>query len=113
MNRNLAGVFSRLREFLGRTRRTRDEYEFQPGYLEIVERPPAPWARGTAWLLIGTVVIALVWAILGFLDIHASSTGRLIVSSYTKVVQAHQAGRSARSSFVKASGCARERHWWP
>ncbi len=23
-------------------KRSRDEYEFQPGYLEIVERPPAP-----------------------------------------------------------------------
>lgn len=92
MSRYLTGLSGRLRNALTSARRTRDEYEFQPGYLEIVERPPAPWARGTAWLLIGTVVIAVVWAVLGFLDIHASSTGRLIVSSYTKVVQAHQAG---------------------
>lgn len=92
MSRYLTDLPSRLRNVLKVARRTRDEYEFQPGYLEIVERPPAPWARGTTWLLILTVVIALAWAVLGFLDIHASSTGRLIVSSYTKVVQAHQAG---------------------
>ncbi|MFJ2478846.1 HlyD family type I secretion periplasmic adaptor subunit [Pseudomonas sp. NPDC087598] len=73
-------------------KRSRDEYEFQPGYLEIVERPPAPWARATALLLIASVLLALGWAILGFLDIHASSTGRLMVSSYTKVIQAHEAG---------------------
>ncbi|MFK3641183.1 biotin/lipoyl-binding protein [Pseudomonas protegens] len=73
-------------------KRSRDEYEFQPGYLEIVERPPAPWARGTALLLILAILLALGWAILGFLDIHASAAGRLMVSSYTKVIQAHEAG---------------------
>ncbi|WMI97575.1 HlyD family type I secretion periplasmic adaptor subunit [Pseudomonas chlororaphis subsp. aurantiaca] len=73
-------------------KRNRDEYEFQPGYLEIVERPPAPWARGTAMLLILTIVLALAWAIFGFLDIHASASGRLMVSSYTKIIQAHEAG---------------------
>ncbi|MNJ17583.1 Hemolysin secretion protein D, chromosomal [compost metagenome] len=73
-------------------KRSRDEYEFQPGYLEIIERPPAPWARGTALLLILSVTLALLWATCGFLDIHASASGRLMVSSHTKVIQAHEAG---------------------
>lgn len=72
--------------------RSRDEYEFQPGHLEIAERPPSPWGRSTALILMLSVALALAWATLGFLDIHASATGRLIVSSHTKVIQAHEAG---------------------
>ncbi|MDP4571906.1 HlyD family type I secretion periplasmic adaptor subunit [Pseudomonas sp. BNK-6] len=85
-------AWQRLGQARTRLKRSRDEYEFQPGYLEIVERPPAPWARCTALLLILAILLALGWAIFGFLDIHASAAGRLMVSSYTKVIQAHEAG---------------------
>ena len=88
----LRRAWQRLGDARTLLKRSRDEYEFQPGYLEIVERPPAPWARGTALLLILAILLALGWAILGFLDIHASAAGRLMVSSYTKVIQAHEAG---------------------
>nr|WP_315493048.1 HlyD family type I secretion periplasmic adaptor subunit [uncultured Pseudomonas sp.] len=88
----LGQAWCALRQAPAALNRNRDEYEFQPGYLEIVERPPAPWARATALLLILSIVLALAWAILGFLDIHASSNGRLMVSSYTKTIQAHEAG---------------------
>ncbi|OMH38899.1 HlyD family type I secretion periplasmic adaptor subunit [Motiliproteus sp. MSK22-1] len=76
-------------------KRSRDEYEFQPGRLEIVERPPAPWARRTAMLLTLLLVIALIWSIIGRLDIHSRSSGRLIVSSYSKVIQSLEAGEIA------------------
>lgn len=73
-------------------KRSRDEFEFQPGYLEIIERPPAPWARRTALALISLLVIALIWSVVGRLDIHAVSTGRLIVSSHSKVIQSLEPG---------------------
>ena len=92
MMQGLLTAWQLLRAAPALVQRSRDEYEFQPGYLEIVERPPAPWARGTALLLILGIALALGWAILGFLDIHASAAGRLMVSSYTKVIQAHEAG---------------------
>lgn len=76
----------------GDPKRSRDEFEFQPGYLEIIERPPAPWARRTALALTSLLVIALIWSILGQLDIHAVSTGRLIVSSHSKVIQSLEPG---------------------
>lgn len=41
----LRRAWQQLREAPALLKRSRDEYEFQPGYLEIVERPPAPWAR--------------------------------------------------------------------
>lgn len=79
----------------GALKRSLDEFEFQPGYLEIIERPPAPWARRTALALTSLLVIALIWSILGRLDIHAVSTGRLIVSSHSKVIQSLEPGEVA------------------
>ncbi len=73
-------------------KRTRDEYEFQPGYLEIVERPPAPWARRTAIALTLFLLVVLLWSIVGRLDIHANATGRLLVSSHSKVIQSLEPG---------------------
>ncbi|WP_200875782.1 HlyD family type I secretion periplasmic adaptor subunit [Lysobacter antibioticus] len=73
-------------------KRSRDEYEFQPGFLEIVERPPVPWSRRTAAALIFVFLAALLWAILGHLDIQADAVGRLLVPSNSKVVQAIEAG---------------------
>ncbi|WP_020407854.1 HlyD family type I secretion periplasmic adaptor subunit [Hahella ganghwensis] len=68
------------------------EYEFQPGYLEIAHRPPAPWARRIAALLTLTLLIALAWSVFGRLDINAGATGRLIVSSHSKEIQSIEAG---------------------
>lgn len=76
-------------------KRSRDEYEFQPGYLEIVERPPAPWARRTAIALTLLLLGALVWSVIGRLDIHAGAAGRLIVSSHSKVIQSLEPGEIA------------------
>lgn len=76
-------------------KRSSDEYEFQPGYLEIVERPPAPWARRTAMALTLLLLGALIWSIIGRLDIHAVATGRLIVSSHSKVIQSLEPGEVA------------------
>ncbi|WP_017223226.1 HlyD family type I secretion periplasmic adaptor subunit [Moritella dasanensis] len=73
-------------------KRSRDEYEFQPGYLEIVERPPAPWTRRTALLLTLLLLLTLFWSVIGRLDIHASAAGRLLVSSHSKVIQSIEPG---------------------
>jgi RTX toxin transport system membrane fusion protein len=73
-------------------KRSRDEYEFQPGYLEIVERPPAPWTRRTALALTLLLLLTLIWSVIGRLDIHASAAGRLLVSSHSKVIQSIEPG---------------------
>ncbi len=76
-------------------KRSRDEYEFQPGYLEIVERPPAPWTRRTALALTLLLLLTLIWSVIGRLDIHASAAGRLLVSSNSKVIQSIESGEVA------------------
>lgn len=73
-------------------RPTVDEYEFQPGHLEIMERPPSPWARGIALGLTATLLLTLVWAIVGHLDIQANATGQLLVSSHSKIIQPLESG---------------------
>lgn len=73
----------------------RDGYEFMPAHLEILQRPPAPLARVTAFMIAALVVIAVVWSILGHLDIHANATGKIIVSSRSKIVQSLESGEIA------------------
>ncbi|WDE02307.1 HlyD family type I secretion periplasmic adaptor subunit [Thalassomonas actiniarum] len=68
------------------------EYEFQPGYLEIVERPPAPWTKRLAIGITCLLLAILTWSVIGRLDIHAQASGKLIVSSNSKVVQAAEPG---------------------
>ncbi|KZN43254.1 hypothetical protein N474_22810 [Pseudoalteromonas luteoviolacea CPMOR-2] len=74
------------------TKRNKNEYEFLPAYLEIIEKPASPWARRIAYLLTGFVVIALVWSIVGKLDIHANALGKVMVSSHSKVIQPLEQG---------------------
>ncbi|CFQ27408.1 HlyD family type I secretion periplasmic adaptor subunit [Yersinia bercovieri] len=72
--------------------RPRDEYDFLPAYLDIVERPVAPLARRTAWFLVLTLLLVLLWSIVGKLDIHASANGKVIVSEHSKVIQPLEPG---------------------
>lgn len=77
----------KCRAHLSGYKHTRDEYEFQPGHLEILERPPAPWARATALGLTATLLLVLAWAIVGHLDIQANATGQVLILSHSKVIQ--------------------------
>lgn len=78
--------------YLSGFKHTTDEYEFQPGHLEILERPPAPWARATALGLTATLLIVLVWAVVGHLDIQANATGQLLIQNHSKIIQPMEAG---------------------
>ncbi|CNH10250.1 HlyD family type I secretion periplasmic adaptor subunit [Yersinia pekkanenii] len=75
-----------------RAGRSRDEYDFLPAYLDIVERPVAPLARRTAWFLALTLLLVLIWSVVGRLDIHASANGKVIVSEHSKVIQPLEPG---------------------
>ncbi|WP_372880611.1 HlyD family type I secretion periplasmic adaptor subunit [Psychromonas sp.] len=76
-------------------KRQRDEYEFLPAHLDVIEKPPAPKARVTALILTVFLIVVLIWSILGRLDIHASAQGRLMVSSHSKIIQPLEQGEVA------------------
>ncbi|SMC46491.1 HlyD family type I secretion periplasmic adaptor subunit [Sporomusa malonica] len=70
----------------------KSELEFLPAALEIVETPPSPVGRATAWVLITLFVLALTWACIGQVDEVAVAPGKVIPSGYTKTIQAEDKG---------------------
>ena len=67
--------------------RVADERAFLPAVLELQESPPHPAARATLWLIISLLLITLLWAVLGEIDIVAVARGKLVVSARSKVIQ--------------------------
>jgi hemolysin D len=70
-----------------RERRHRDELEFLPAALEIVETPPSPLGRATALIIAVVFGAAVAWACLGQVDIIASAHGKIVPSGRTKLIQ--------------------------
>ncbi len=63
------------------------EHEFLPATLEIQDTPPSPLGRLITWLIILFFVMALIWALIGKVDIVVSAPGKLITRGHTKVIQ--------------------------
>jgi hemolysin D len=71
---------------------TKEELQFLPAALEIVETPPSPVGRALSWLLILLFITALAWSLLGMIDEVAVASGKVVPSGYTKIVQAEDKG---------------------
>jgi hemolysin D len=72
--------------------RSRDELEFLPAALEIVETPPSPLGRAVVYTIIAVFVAALAWASIGTVDIVAVAAGKIIPSGHTKTIQPFETG---------------------
>lgn len=75
------------RHELAGPRRMADEVAFLPAALSLQETPVHPAPRRLAWGLMALFVMALLWSIVGKVDIVAVAPGRIIVSDRTKVIQ--------------------------
>lgn len=73
-------------------RARRDELEFLPAALEIIETPASPVGRGIAATIIAFLVFALAWATIGHVDIIATAPGRIIPTGRTKLIQPFETG---------------------
>ncbi|HUW25985.1 MAG TPA: HlyD family efflux transporter periplasmic adaptor subunit [Gallionella sp.] len=69
-----------------------DPLDFSPGLLRIQAQPPTPFARTLLYILLTLLVLLLLWAACGKLDIIASAEGKLIPQSYLKIVQPSEQG---------------------
>jgi len=69
-----------------------DPADFAPPLLRVQEKPPAPLAGWMLRLLVALVVGVLAWAVFGQLDIVAVADGKLVPSSYLKIVQPAEQG---------------------
>lgn len=98
MSASFRRQFEVLRESLkldrqqARDRIARDHPAFLPAALEITETPPNPAGRLLLWLIIGFVLIAILWACLGQVDVVATAQGKLAPRGRVKIVQAADLG---------------------
>ncbi len=69
-----------------------DPIDFSPALLRIQDKPPAPLAGWMLRLLIGLLAGIAIWAVFGQLDIVAVADGKLVPSSYLKIVQPAEQG---------------------
>jgi type I secretion membrane fusion protein, HlyD family len=70
----------------------REELEFLPAALEIIETPPSPIGRTIVWIIVSFFMVALAWSIFGRVDEVAVAPGKVIPSGHTKVIQAEDKG---------------------
>ena len=69
-----------------------DPTDFAPPLLRIQEKPPAPLAGWMLRVLIALLAGVLLWTVFGRLDIVAVADGKLVPSSYLKIVQPAEQG---------------------
>ena len=84
-----------------------DPADFAPPLLRIQEKPPAPLAGWMLRLLIALVAGVILWATFGQLDIVAVADGKLVPSSYLKIVQPAEQG-IVKEILVKEGEAVRE-----
>lgn len=74
------------------TPRSKDEREFLPAALEILESPASPAARAVALTLTAFFTIALIWSIVGHVDVVAVAQGRIIPTGGVQTIQSLEIG---------------------
>ena len=72
--------------------RSREELDFLPAALEIVETPPPPLPRVAMLSLVALLLSTLGWACLSKVDVVSTASGRIIPSGGGKVIQPLETG---------------------
>lgn len=63
------------------------EAQFLPAALSLQETPVSPAPRVAMWLLLSFAVLALLWAVLGHIDVVATAQGKVVPNDRTKTIQ--------------------------
>ncbi|MRI34749.1 hypothetical protein EOPP23_17340 [Endozoicomonas sp. OPT23] len=74
-------------------KRRKNELEFLPASIEIMESPPSPVARTMALILVAIVPIVLLWAWLSLVETEAIAEGVVIPEGKVKTIQALEIGK--------------------
>ncbi|ECG5644607.1 HlyD family type I secretion periplasmic adaptor subunit [Salmonella enterica subsp. enterica serovar Poona] len=64
-----------------------EEADFLPGALALQEKPLHPLPHVLVWLIMLLLVLALLWAFCGHIDIVATATGKVIPGGNSKLIQ--------------------------
>ncbi|MGL5268959.1 MAG: HlyD family type I secretion periplasmic adaptor subunit [Selenomonadaceae bacterium] len=70
----------------------KEEIEFLPAALEVVEMPPSPVGRKVLWTLFMLLLVVFIWVMIGQVDEVAVATGKIIPNGQVKTVQAEDKG---------------------
>jgi hemolysin D len=63
------------------------EAQFLPAALELQETPVSPAPRIAMGLIVAFALIALLWAVFGWIDVVATAQGKIVPNDRTKVIQ--------------------------
>jgi len=77
-------------------RYTRDELDFLPAAIDLVERPASRLARAITLLIMALVASAVVWACLSRVDIVATADGKTVADGLAKTIQPLEIGTVRR-----------------
>ena len=84
--------FSKAYSYFSAANLRRDEIDFLPAALEIVERPASPAARFVALAICVLGTVALIWTCIGKVDVIATAAGRIVPTGNSKLVQPAETG---------------------
>ncbi|WP_440683204.1 HlyD family type I secretion periplasmic adaptor subunit [Cysteiniphilum halobium] len=90
--RKIAQLYHRLVRWQDRRNQQKDELSFLPLALEIEEKPPHPIARTMMWLLVVLIVIAVLWACFGKMDVVVTAQGKVVPEAQVKSIQPLEKG---------------------
>lgn len=76
-----------------KVQRNRNEREFLPAAVEVLETPASPVGRAVALLLVSLFLIALAWSYFGHIDTVATAQGKVIPGDRVKLVQPLEIGK--------------------
>lgn len=74
----------------------RDDQEFLPAALEILERPASPLGKGLLYFVVVIAVVALLWSWFSKTDIVAVGSGKVQPAGRVKTIQVSEIGRVSR-----------------
>ena len=67
--------------------------DFVPAALEVLEKPPSPFARFVLLLILLLAVILLVWSVFAKVDIVVTASGVVVPKGKVKLIQPMEGGR--------------------
>ena len=73
-------------------KRQKNELEFLPAAVELLESPASPAGHAVVFLIMGLFVAVVAWAVFGRIDMVAVAHGRIIPGGHVKIVQSVEPG---------------------
>lgn len=89
---SILGDSWRQQDEAARQAQPRSNHEFLPAALEIMEKPPSPGLRWLMLSLCGLFIVAIIWSIVGRVDVVATASGKVVPSGNVKQIQPIEIG---------------------